>query len=148
MRYAVITSNVIVVQCAHLCKSASMKWSDLFFSDQDKKSLSGSLTIYQIQRLFFLYICVFLLKVLSAGYVQIRPSFLIPMLVVIPRHSETFALTRKQSSDLEKLAFMSLDCVPASSEGRVLVRRGFYFACCDTSFEKLDAPGMLWGHQR
>lgn len=86
-----------------------------------------------------------MVKVLSAGYIQIRPSFLIPMSVVISGHSETFALTIKQSFNLEKLAFISLDCVPASSEGRVLVGRVFYFACCNISFEEPDVPGMLWG---
>lgn len=65
---------------------------------------------------------------------------------VIPGHSETFTLTRKQSSsNSEKLAFMSLDGVPAFSEGGVLVGSGFYFACCYTSVEKPDAPAMLWG---
>lgn len=103
------------------------------------------LTIYQIQSPFFLYICELLLKVLSAGCIQIRPSFLISVSVVIPGHSETLTPTRTQSSNLEKLAFMSLSCVPPSSEGRVLVRGGFYFACCNTSFEKPDAPGVLWG---
>lgn len=86
-----------------------------------------------------------MVKVISAGYTQIRPSFLILMSVVIPGHSETFTLARKQSSNSEKLAFASLDGVPTFSEGGVLVGSGFYFACCNTSVEKPDAPGVLWG---
>lgn len=86
---------------------------------------------------FFLSICELLVKVLSAGYIQIRLNFLTPVSIVIPGHSEILVLTRKQSSNLEKLAFMSLDCVPVSSEGMVLVRRGFYSACCNTSLKSL-----------